>query len=535
MTSIRFLELLLPLLLHRVSGEEIELMFGAEHNLMDIGYCFEADYIVVYRCAPEGDQLLGNSSANNTSITPPADLQSRIHIHGDEHLIGFQIRPLTHKDSGIYRRECWKNHMLVSQHKHQLFVCNEEVSPEEIHVKEGNGWAEILCNTTSIGLKGTSVRWYYEMYPLYKPTLFLDSSVSLEPLVEELQSVVEVKHNGALLLLNSSQLKKKQHFICLVNKGKNCLSFQSVQPPDSDDSRDIFASNGDKVVLPCPSDGTDQHWETPLGRLDGSSTKMHVSSGDGSEDFSLVIPAFSNALSGDYSCISSSLEFQYFLYTCSQKESREKVVVEGGTTLLECDADKNDTQRVQWHRRQPSGIKELIHDSRDATVHIPGDLRGRLSLSEDGSLFKLSHLEARDQGVYWCVVLKDDLFLDEDADYTDEYDDEEGVFEGGQYSHEDTPKCIFKQETNLRVEIPGTTTKTVSRIPKSGPNADPSKGSNVAAYAVGVVLVGLLLVGGIAAAVVIKRKAKVKAIRESTMRADFGCNEVLNPNNEYGG
>lgn len=530
MTSIRLLELLLPLLLHRVSGEETGAVFGAESTTMDMGNCFGVDYIVVYRCAPEGDQLLGNSAANNTAITPPADLQSRIRVHKEEYLIGFQISHLTHKDSGVYRVECWKNQTLDSQQKQELFVCNEETSPEEIHVKEENGGAEIQCNSRYIGLEGTSVRWYYESYPSYKPTLLLDSSVSLVPLVEELQSVVEVRDHGTLLLLKNSQLKKNLHFICLVSKGENCLSFQNVEPSDGSDSRYIFALDGDKVVLPCPSEGNDQHWESPFGRVDGDSEKMHVSFGDKSEDFSLVIPAFSDELSGDYSCISSLLELQYFLVNCYQKESQEKVAVEGGNALLECHADRDDIQRVQWHRREPgSGKNKLIYDSRDATVHIPGDLRGRLSLSENGSLFNIFHLEARDQGVYWCVVLEDN-FLDEYTDDTEDADSEEQI-EDDQYFDDDTFKCIFKQETDLRVEIrPTIKTVVVERSPKSAPEADPSTGSNVAAYAVGAGLAVLLLVvGGIVAVIVIKRKAEVTANRELTIRVDPGCTEALAP------
>lgn len=531
MTSIRFLDLLLALLLvHRIYSEEAELVLTAEGTNIELGYCFGADYIVVYRCAPEGDQLLGNSSASNTSFTPPADFQNRIHINSHQYLLGLQIQHLTHEDSGVYRRECWQNQTLTSQHTQQLYVCNEEVASEEILVMEGDAGAELLCNNTSIGLEGTSVRWYHETYPMYKPTLFLDSSVSLHPLVEQLQGFMEVRDNGALLLVDSSLLKNNQHYICHVSQGKNCLSFQSMHPADRGESSDMFASDGDKVVLQCSSDGNNQEWDTPLGRLNGSSVTMYVSFGDKFEDFSLVIPAFSDDLRGDYSCISSSLEVHYVLVVCPRRESQELVVVEGESAMLNCDVGKDVSQTVQWHRREPSGKNELIHDSKDETVPIPEDLRGRLSPSENGSSLTISHLEAKDQGTYWCVVLLDHWFLEDDDDYKEDYEDEgagEDEFSNDLY-WDDTQKCIFKQETRLtsipysvRISEPATSKPETSLT-------DPSGVSNVTGYAVGGVVVVLLLVfGGIVAVIAKKRRAKAKATKNMNMNVDPGCTEVL--------
>ncbi|TNN68022.1 Ig lambda chain V-V region DEL [Liparis tanakae] len=532
MTSIRFLLLLALLLVHQISSEEAELVLRAEGTNIELGYCFGADYIVVYRCAPEGDQLLGNSSAGNASITPPADLQSRIHINSQQYLLGLQIQHLTHEDSGVYRRECWQNQTLASQYTQQLYVCNEEVASEEILVMEGDAGAELLCNNTSIGLEGTSVRWYHETYPLYKPTLFLDTSVSLHPLLEQLEGFMEVKDNGALLWVDSSMLENNQHYLCHVSQGKNCLSFQSMHPADRGESSDMFASAGDKVVLQCSSDGNDQQWDTPLGRLNSSSVTMYVSFGDKSEDFSLVIPAFSDDLSGEYSCISSSLEVHYVLAVCPRRESQELVVAEGESALLNCDVGKDVSQTVQWHRREPSGKNELIHDSKDETVPIPEDLRGRLSPSENGSSLTISHLEAKDQGTYWCVVLLDHGFLeDDDDDYKEDYEDEgagEDEFSDGLY-WDNTQKCIFKQETrltsipiNVRIPEPATSKPETSQT-------DPSGVSNFAGYAVGGGVVVLLVCGGIFAVIAKKRRAKTNATKNMNMNVDPGCTEVLTP------
>ncbi|XP_070687232.1 uncharacterized protein [Pempheris klunzingeri] len=547
MTFIRCLEFLLLLLLHQVHGEEAEPMFRAEGNAIEMGYCFGVDYMVVYRSALEGDELLGNSSANYIPFTTPRDLQGRIHIDKKDNLLGLIISHLTHMDSGIYRRECWQNQTLVRQHTVRLSVCNEEVESEEIMVKNGDGGLELLCNSTSIGLEGTSVRWYSETYPTFKLTLILDSSVSLDPL--ELQGVVGVRDNGALLLLNKSLLKNNQHFYCLVIKGDKCLSFQNMHQPDNIESRDIFASQGDRVVLNCSTDGNNQQWETPLGQINGSSIKndqMYISSGDKSEDFSLVIAAVSDEHVGDYSCISSSFELQYLLVLCPKKEPQEKVALEGGHIWLDCDDGEHDSQTVQWYRRKPSGEDELILDSYDKTVPIPEDLRGRLT--ENGSLLGISHLEVKDGGVYWCVVLSPEFLLESD-NYEDDYGDEDTEEDESSDDPywDDTHRCIVKQEililfktTRRNLDFEPVTTKT--RITNS--TAGPPAPSNVTTYAVVAGLVVLLVVGVIVAVIAIKRRANashkqaashsgLNTTKDIEMNEDPGCTERLTHNNEY--
>lgn len=495
MTSIRFLEFLLPVLLHLVLSKEVEPVFRAKGTTIEMGYCFGVDYIVVYRCAPEGDQLLGNSSSESPS-TPPEDLQGRIHINKVQHLLGLQISQLTHKDSGIYRRECWLNQTLESQNTQQLSVCDKEVESEEIVVKEDEG-AKLLCNNTSIDSEGTSVRWYYETFPLYKPILLLDSSVALDLLVKELQGVIKVQNNGASLLFDKSALENNSHFYCLVSKGKTCVSFQNMQLQDNSESRDIFATQGERVVLKCPTEGTNQQWETPLGLFNSSNMKMNLSLDEKSEDFSLVIPAFSEELSGEYSCFSSLVEVRYSLFLCPKNESQNKVVLEGRSVLLDCDVNKEHSLSVQWYRREPSGENGLIHDSNDMTVPLPEDLRGRLS--ENGATMTISQLEVKDGGVYWCVVLVDSVFLDyyDDGGEEDTEEDENS----DDTFWDDTHKCVSKQETILRV-IKHVILKPVT---------EQSETSNVIAYAVGAGLVGMLVVGVIVGVIFFVKNRKAKA------------------------
>lgn len=546
MTSIIILEILLFILFHQDYCEELEPVLRAKGSVVEMGYCFGVDYVVVYRSAIDGDQLLGNSSDDATPITPPLDLQGRIRISKHQYLLGLQISNLTHMDSGIYRRECWQSQTMISQHTQELFVCDEEVKSEEIILREQDGKAELQCNSSSTGLEGTSVRWYHEIHPSYKLILFLDSSISLEPVVGMLEGVVEVRNRGNFLLLDNSLLKNNQHFYCLVTKGNTCLSFHSMYLPEHSESKDMFVSQGDRVVLNCPADGKDQKWATPMGIINDNSEKnnqMYISFDDKSDNFSLIIAAVSDEHNGDYSCISSSFELQYILVLCPKKESQSKVVFEDKNVSLECDAGGAEFQSIQWYRLQSSGGHELICDSKDENVSIPVDLRGRLTLNEKGSSLTISHLKAKDAGVFWCVALGGSVFLDGDVDPVDydEEDTEDDDLMEEPFWH-DTYKCIYKMETTLEVKkktrgIEPVTFKPPDSSPEPHTTIPPSAAPNVTAYAVGAGVVGLLVVAGIAAAIAMKVRASSKSRNTSKdikMNVDPGCTESLTHSDEHG-
>lgn len=311
----------------------------------------------------------------------------------------------------------------------------------------------------------------------------------------------------------------------------------------------MFASQGDRVVLNCPSDGNSQQWETPLGIINGSSMKnnqMDISFGDKSEEFSLVIPTVSDEHSGEYSCMSTSLEVQYSLILCPKRESQKKTVLLGDSVLLECGVDKEESQRVNWQRFGPSGESELIHDSKDDSVAIPHDLRGRLTLSENGSLLTISHLKEIDLCMYWCVVLEGPKFLEE-GEYLEDYEGD--YIEDEEHNDEpnwhDTHRCIFKQETILSlinktrigVYSEPVTVKSVTRNLTTNITANLSAASNVTAYAVGAGLVCLLLAGVIILVIFIKRRAKasrstLNTTKDIRMTIDPDCTKRLTHNQE---
>lgn len=524
---------LFVLILPHVSSQEpeLELSFKAKHSKFEMGFCLGLDSLAVYRSTLAGDQLLGNSSDRNTPDDVPADLQGRIQINNHHNLLGLQILNLTAVDSGTYRWECWKNQALYKQQRHHLIVCNEEIESEEIIVKE-DGRAEVLCKSPLLGLEGTSFHWYYEIYPNYKLALLLDSSVSLTPLGEEQQGVVEVSDRGARLVVDESMFKKNQNLYCLVINGTDCLSFQNMYPPDRSEAIEIFASQGDKVVLDCPAEGHNQQWDTPLGIVTSSnvsSEEMHVPPEAGS--FSLVIPAVSDKHSGEYLCSSSTSHLEYTMTLCPMEEHPDKLAHENGTISVKCGLDQNYSHIVKWLRHEPSGQDVLIFDSRDDVVAAPEDLRGRVTVSEDGSSLTISGLKTTDGGAYWCVVLRSLPFLHEVED--DGYDDEEEEAEDDDYSDDDyvldINSCLSKQATKLTVtdsrSVPGTVSTVIP--------VTPAESSNVAAIAAGGGLVGLLVIGAVVTGIVLKRRSSAKQRQTEHLRAelqrDRSCTERLNP------
>ncbi|MEQ2298813.1 hypothetical protein AMECASPLE_009150 [Ameca splendens] len=518
MTCIKFTELLLFLLLKQVSSQEPETVLRESGTSIVMGYCFGADYIVVYRSAPDGEQLLGNSSKKNLPNTPPADLQGRILMNEDENLLGMHITGLTELDSGIYRRECWKNHTVAKIHTEQLFVCKEEISPEEIHTNNEGG-TEIRCNSASVGLEGNFVRWYQELHPDYKSTLLLDSSVSLEPVIKEMQGFVEARENGALLVLHKTVLQNFPQYYCVVLKGKTCLSFQNIYLPDRSESKEVFASKGERVVLNCTGNGEHLQWETPLGQINSSSpsnNQMYISAGRKPASFSLIIPVISDKHSGTYSCIAPLFEIEYSLFLCPQNTLLKKVASKGENVSLDCSSGLDNHKRVQWYRRVQQETYEIIGDTNDEGVIIPNDLKGRVKLSDSG-LLTISGLEITDERMYKCVVINEFVDNLNTEDYNDE-DMNEDDFSDEEHSN-DIARCHLKQDVFLNISNTGFT-----------------KPSNITGPAVAGGLLGLLVVIVIVIVIVIVKKKPCATNRnqdnEQSNEMDRGCTDKLKQSGE---
>lgn len=519
MTGLPVLGLLLIYLVSRVRCSEVEPVFHAVGSVVEMGYCFGVDYLAVFKSTPQGDQLLANSSLDGAAHPAPAEFRGRISTSGHQDPLGLQIRNLTHADSGVYRRECWQNQLLVSQHTQELLVCDEEVeSLVDIVVTEKDPSVELRCGGSSAGLEGTFVRWYHESFPSYMVTLFLDTSVSLE-LLSELPGLVQVQQNGEILSLDKSALRPNQVYYCVVVTDAQCLSFHTMHLPDNSESTEIFASEGDTVALKCLADGYDQQWKTPLGVMNSSSemqSQMKVVFEEGSDDFVLVIKSVSEEHSGKYSCQSSSLEMQYSLVLCPKKQSHEVAVYLGQDVSLDCDIDEAAAPRVQWHRLDPSGGYELIHDSGDETIALPRDLRGRLTLSNSSSTMTISNLAKGDLRTHWCVVAQGPSLLDRADDTGDYAWDYSGEEEYGDNQHwRDADRCIFKQETFL------------SLVPDEEIKLPQTPDKNVSAYAIGAGLVCLIVVCAAVLTIILKRRTKLSSTNDIKADVDPDCTRRL--------
>lgn len=558
MTTIGKIQFLLLFLLHKAYNEELELIFKVEGGDIEMGYCFGADYIVIYRSAPDGEHLLGNSSADGTTSTAPADPLDRVRLINTQQLLGMKISNLQHSDSGTYRRECWQNNAMVRETRQQLTVCKEKTDAGEITLMEDGG-AELQCHSSYTGVEGTSIKWYREVSTSYKSTLLLDSKVSLDPLEEELHGVVEVRDGGASLHVPSTVLESSLSFICAVMNDENCLSFEKMDMPDSYDVLEIFASQGERVTLTCSADHKHHQWETPLGTIntttklltstDGrtNSDQLYILGDDDTKNYSLVIPVVSDIYSGEYLCFEPFLVVRYSLNLCPSSETRQKSISVEGHVELECEVPKEELHSVQWHHRGALGEETLIHDSKDKSIVIPDNLRGRATLSEDSSSLSLSGLTVKDAGMYWCVVLGSPEFLEDANEYKgndeEEYDDDEDYSDGDEDWY-DAYRCISKQDTMLTVAMKP---RNLGTVLETEPTPDPPEASNITAYALGAGLAGLLLLAAVIGAVIaIKKRAKTSPKKRGAacgsgphkskdleMKADPGCTEKLNPGDGY--
>jgi len=379
-----------------------------------------------------------------------------------------------------------------------------------------DGGTELLCNSTLIGKDNISVHWYHEIYPADKPVLFLDTTISQDPLLKELQGVVETRDNGSLLVLDKTVLQKNVQFYCLVINDGVCLSFQNMYLAGYSESRYIYVSQGERVVLNCPADNDDQQqWDTPLGEIKNNSKRndqMYISSGN-TEDFSLIIPDVSDEHSGMYSCISHSSEFQYSLMLCSETTSQEKVAYEGENISLDCNFEQKHSKRVLWYR---SRYYKVLSDSDNNSIPDLGDLSGRLAPSNSEDMLTISHLDMNDTGVYGCLVLTSPSFIEGDVDYENYYEEGMTTDEYGDDDYHEE-RCIIKHETILKVfnreELP--------------------EDSKMTGLAVGAALVGLLIAVSVVIAITMKRRKAASVTRSDIqMNVDPGCTISLTGNDD---
>lgn len=432
MNTVNQVGLLLVVLLNGVqTTEEPEPTFRIMGRSIEMGFCFGADYIVVYRSSSDGDLLLANSSEpRRHSPLLPANISDRVSFTTDiAGLLGLELRSLRLPDSGVYRRECWQDEELGRQGKYHLMVCLHEMDPLDILLLPG-GSAELFCNHTS-NSQGRTIRWYRETYPEFTRTLFLDTSQSMEPLQDDLKGHLQVCNNGSSLHISSTALKFSKNFYCMLLEGDNCLSYQKMQLPliNEPDVRTVLRLTGEEVMFSCSSEYTIPEllfWDTPLGIIDwesGTATNkmperddpdsIHKTYKFDKDNYAFVIPLLSEEHSGQYKCFSPLPVKEYSLTVCPTIEPITTSFIHGDKAVLICNPGLQELYRVQWYRRRGPEMDELLLDTKDPQV--PEEMRGRVTMSKLDFSLSLSNLSVEDQGEYFCAVL-------DDGDYPFSYD-----------------------------------------------------------------------------------------------------------------
>ncbi|KAK2847932.1 hypothetical protein Q7C36_009614 [Tachysurus vachellii] len=501
--------ILVLLLAKTLAQEDPEPIFKAVGETLDMFFCFGVDYIVVYRINEGEKLLLWNSSA---LVSPPDDYKNRIKSFNTHYeLLGFQFTNLKLSDAGVYLRECWLEGNLTNQHTNYLYVCDEEIPSQELFLQ--NGGAVVDCDIGYSEHDNTSVKWFREVYPGYKTTLFLDTEKLQETLEEELKVVIQVQDKGFSLYISEAGLEQNQNFFCLVIKRGQCKHFKNIQLPESNkpEMQSVYFAVGEKAVLSCMSEHLNQqqkYWQTPDGEVSATTplSQMFISKSEGNKDNSLVIPSITHNHSGEYTCLSQLVEAEYHITVCSELVSDNVHLYIGEKVILDCTLPKDEPVNILWYRQLYHMEIELLYDSEDPSINLPDDIMDRTHISDSNASLILMGFKEKDSGAYWCVVLLDSNIQDIDESLeNDDEEDDDGIED---YTEEDnTETCIIKRVTQLKIQSknPRRSNEDFSQNPQTEPESSPVP------YAIIGGVFGILILG-LVVLFVVKVKAKKRAL-----------------------
>lgn len=502
--------ILVLLLAKTLAQEDPEPIFKAVGETVEMGFCFGVDYIAVYRINEGEKLLLWNSS---DSVSPPDAYKNRINAsNSHDGLLGLKVMDLKLSDSGVYLRECWLEGKLINQHTNYLYMCDEEIPSQELFLQ--NGSAVLGCDISYSEHDSTSIKWFREVYPGHKTSLFLDTERSQEPLQEDLNNVLQVQDKGFSLYISDAGLEHNQNFFCLVMRRGQCKSFKNIQLPESNqpEMQSVYYAVGEKAVLSCMSENLNQqqnYWKTPSGEVDATTqhSEMYISNSEGTREHLLVIPSVTLNHSGEYKCLSKLVVVEYYITVCSELVSDNVQLYNDGNVILACTLTKDESVNILWYRQMEMEI-QLIYDSGDPSIDLPADMMGRTHILDSNASLIITELNEKDSGTYWCVVLLDSIgqYIDDSLGDDDEEDDNmDDKFEW--LEEENTETCIFKRVTQLKIQPKNLRTLNVD--PSQNPKTE-SESSPVPYAIIGGVL-GIMVLGLIVM-VVVKMTAKRKSL-----------------------
>lgn len=505
--------ILVLLLAKTLAQEELEPIFRAVGETLELGFCFAVDFIAVYKIKEGEKQLLWNSSY---SVLPPDAYRNRLNASSSFHgLLGVQVVDLELSDSGTYLRECWDKGRIINQHTNYLHMCDERVPAEELSLE--NGGALITCGISYSEQDSTNIKWFREVNPGYKISLFLDTEKSQDLLQKELDDVIQVQDKGFSLYVLEAGLEHSHHFFCLVMKTGQCKSFKTITLPEShkNEMHSVYYGVGEKAALSCMSELNRQqnYWTTPFGEVGATAPhgQMYISSSDETRDHPLIIPSITLNHSGEYKCLSKVVVVEYYITVCTELVSDYVMLYNGGKVTLACTLTQDESANILWYRQRDLMEAQLIYDSGDPSIDIPADLMGRATILESNASLIITKLNETDSGTYWCIVLLDSMGQDIDDSLVDGDEEDDNIDDDSEWieEEENMETCIIKTVTQLRVQP-----KNLKRgfDVESSLNPGAESESSPVPYALIGGMLGIVILGLIIAVVVVKMRAKRKAL-----------------------
>ena len=373
---------------------------GRSAYFQSMSSCWE-NSSALFRVSGDEDLLLFNSSQPERPQPDGYDVT----CEGEY----FRMPNLTTAHSGVYRIECWTGGNTIEHTSYRLTVCKKRGDDDDNNVRRDG--SAVVCREDSTPGHGRSLQLYRLNRETDEPVLVLDTNSSLEPLLEEMRGRLHVDLNNSQVTL-SGVMDADHSFLCTTWRGAQC---QSVTYSDVNPYHYVLAHEEENLTLPCVSkreSPAQVYWATPAGgvRLSNTQTRqqevMYMLNGSQTGDYSLIIPSVSQNHSELYRCVWPGLKKYFLLLVCDKLSHLELMFSHGESVLLEYNATARNfiSPELRWYRQIALQPQVLILDSRDDTVLLPEDLRGRVTESAPRHALIISNLTAEDSGLYtWRV------------------------------------------------------------------------------------------------------------------------------------
>lgn len=505
-----FGSILVLLLAKTLAQEDLGPIFKAVGETLELGFCFGVDYIAVYKVNDGEKQLFWNSSY---SVPPPDAYKNRLNAFNRLNgLLGVQVMDLKLSDSGVYLRECWDGGKISNQHTNYLYMCDEKVL-DELFSPNGGGFLD--CDVSYSEQDSTKIKWFREVYPGSKISLFLDTEKSKDPLQEELNNVIQVQDKGFSLYISNAVLELSKKFFCLVIMRGQCKSFKTIHLPERNKTEMhlVYYAVGEEAALSCMSEQLNQqqrYWKTPFGEVGASMphSQMYVSASEGNRDHVLVIPSITLNHNGEYKCLSNLVVVEYYVTVCPELVSNNAQSFSGGEIILTCSLTTDESVNILWYRQRDLLETQLIYDSEDPSIDLHADMVGRTNITNPSLI--ISDLNEKDTGTYWCVVLLVNFEQGFDKEDDNMYDELLWMDEAEMAETAET--CIIKEVTHLKIQ-PNNLKRGFDV--ESSQNHETEPESSPVQYAIIGGVLGIVILGLIIAVVVVKMKTKRKDLDSS--------------------